>query len=179
MTYSWLDIVLIILPTLGAVAGFRHGMVKEISGVIGLFAAVYGAINFSDVAARYLRPHVEWTDTMLSFAAFVMVLFGILLIMALFAKLIDSLLQFLALGSLNKIIGVFIGAAKGFLWLGILLIIVDTIDRKISIIPEDARNNSIMYEPLRGFALGVFPQISDADWFEQIRETTEKPEVEV
>jgi membrane protein required for colicin V production len=174
MTYSWLDLLLIALPLLGAIGGFRHGMVKEISGIIGLIAAIYAAINLSDWAKGFIRPYVEWTDNIVSFAAFVGVLLGVMLVVALFAKLIESLLGFMMLGGINRIIGAVVGMLKGFLWLSMVLLIVDAVDRRISFIPQEARNKSALYEPFRKIVVSIFPTIIEKEWFE-LERVTEDP----
>lgn len=179
MGFNWLDIVLILFPVIGAITGFWHGMVKEISGLIGMIAAIFAAVNLSGLAANYMRPYVEWSEGMLSFAAFVAVLMGVLLIMALFAKLIESLLPFLALGGLNRALGALVGMIKGFLWLSILLLLVDAVDRRTQFIPTRSRTNSMLYEPVRHTVVSVFPRISDADWYENGKRILDENPIEI
>ena len=51
---NYLDIIIVISLFYGLIKGFSNGLVKEITGLLGLIIAVYVAINFSS----YLHPRV-------------------------------------------------------------------------------------------------------------------------
>ena len=52
---NYLDIVIAILLLYGLIKGFTNGLIKEITGLLGLIIGVYVAINFSS----YLHPKFE------------------------------------------------------------------------------------------------------------------------
>ena len=52
---NYLDIVIAIPLLYGLLKGFTNGLIKEITGLLGLIIGVYAAINFS----AYLHPTIE------------------------------------------------------------------------------------------------------------------------
>ena len=52
---NYLDIVIAILLLYGLIKGFTNGLIKEITGLLGLIVGVYVAINFSS----YLNPKLS------------------------------------------------------------------------------------------------------------------------
>ena len=49
---NYLDIIIVIPLLYGLIKGFSNGLVKEITGLLGLIIGVYVAVNFSS----YLYP---------------------------------------------------------------------------------------------------------------------------
>lgn len=153
-----LDICILIVVIWLAFKGFKKGFIVELSSLIALVLGVYGAIHFSSI----LNPIVadlgvsEKYVSIVSFAAtFLLIILAVYLI----AKLIEKLIDLLALSFLNKIGGGLFGAIKALLVCTIVVVLLNKIDQRVNFISSEFKANSIFFNPMIGFAEDIFPDI--------------------
>lgn len=119
-----LDIILLVLLFLFAWLGFWRGLVKSLSGIIGLVVGVFLAgIFYTDV--------VTWLDKYLPLSEKVLNVIVFLLILIIAGRLIDFLLvkifAFIShlpfIKTINRLAGAALGLIQGVLILGLVLFI--------------------------------------------------------
>ncbi|WDP89603.1 MAG: CvpA family protein [Desulfobacter sp.] len=104
--------------------GFR-GLIREVSGIIGIVAGFYGANTYFPL----LMPHVEpWISSpgIRKLACFFALFCLILVAVGLVAWIIRKLLKLVFLGWVDRTFGVAFGAAKGILITTVLFIMATT-----------------------------------------------------
>ena len=119
------DLLIFMIIGFCLVRGFFKGLIREVSGIIGVIAAFYGGNLYYD----RLLPHVrDWIETpgLQKLVCFVIVFMGILVVVHLAALVIRKLLQLVFLGWVDRLFGLVFGAAKGILIATVLFIIGTT-----------------------------------------------------
>lgn len=164
---NFLDII-IAIPLLWAVyKGFRKGLVIEIASLAALILGIYGGIHFSDAVADFLKERFNWNSTYMPLISFTITFLGIVILVHLVGKVVERIVNIVALGIVNKILGAAFGFLKVAFILSVILIIFDGFDAKMNLIDKDKKEKSMLYKPLRSFAVTVIPKLN----FEEINRT--------
>lgn len=115
------DIILIGLLAIGAVRGFKKGIILEIAGLLGLFLAFFGTLQLVDWGAGILAGYnKDISESILPIVAFIILFVLILIGVYLSGKIIKAAFHITPFGILDNIIGGVVGVLK---WsLGISLV---------------------------------------------------------
>ena len=169
---NYLDIVIVIPLLYGMAKGFSNGVIKEISGLLGLLVGAYVAISFSS----YLHPKFteflggyEQFIPIISFAA----LFIIIVIMIkILGYIIDKFTKALALGFVSKLLGAIFGLLKTLIIFSFLFSLV--IDYEL--IDKEIQQQSVLVIPLKEVSEIIIPEINKHKKIiiEATKESTEK-----
>jgi len=153
---NYLDIIIVISLLYGLVKGFANGLVKEITGLIGLFIGVYVAISFSS----YLHPKFaeilggyEQFIPIISFATLFIVSVSIIKMLG---YIIDKFTKVLALGFVSRLLG----GVFGFLKIGVILIFLLSLVAKHGLIDKETQEKSVLITPLQEVAEIIIPEIN-------------------
>ena len=114
----------------------------------GLLAAVFLAAKFSEQLIPWLGTHLEAGPSTLRWMAYLTVFFGTLILVALLSRLLDKLLDAAGLGWANRLSGAVVSAFKYLLIFGLLLRLVDSVQERFPVLPEDYAQGSNLHEPL-------------------------------
>nr|WP_297913041.1 CvpA family protein [uncultured Allomuricauda sp.] len=153
---SFLDIVIGILLVWGLYKGLKNGLFVEIASLIALIAGIYGAIHFSYLAGDYLNEKVNWSETYVKVAAFLITFFLIVVAIHFAGRFLTKIADFAMLGLLNKIAGGIFGALKTAIILGALLIFFERLTSSFNFVDEETKKSSIFYEPVKENGALVF-----------------------
>ena len=162
---NYFDIIFILLFLWSAYRGIKKGFVVMAASLAALILGIWGAIRFSNFTYSFLSSHFELKTHYLSLIAFALTFVLIVIIVHLVARLIEKLVEAVALGFLNRIAGLLFGIIKTAFILSVILVIINTIDEKLPIIPEEHKSNSLLYEPLSKLVPTIFPYLK----FEKIK----------
>ena len=153
---NYIDIVLLILLAWGLIQGLRNGLVHEVASLAALILGIWGAIKFSDLTAGWLIEQFNFTGKYLHLVAFAITFIGIVIAVHFVAKVVDKLVKAVALGWINRLSGAAFGILKTALIVSVLLVILNTLDRKTHFLPKEKTEGSFLYTPLSGLAPMVF-----------------------
>lgn len=103
----FIDVAVAGLMVLALFKGYRKGLVLAVFSFLAVVIGFAAAVKLSVVAAGYLGEHITVSARWLPFVAFAAVFIGVALLVRLGAKLIESALQAVMLGWLNRLGGVF------------------------------------------------------------------------
>lgn len=167
-----IDIVILIFLLIGAYTGFRRGMLMEIVSLTAFFVAIIAGIKLLDWGISVLAEYIEGYDSLLPIIAFTIIFIGIIVMLNLLGKVVKRILDLTLLGSLDDIIGSVMGIIKWALFISIFFWIFESFGGKIS---DTTTGDSMLYEPIAGFAPGLFNLISGLfptilDFFEHSKE---------
>ena len=132
---------------------------------------------FSDMTAMFLTDTFNFQSKYLSLIAFALTFIGIVIGIHFLARALDKLIKAVALGIVNRIAGLLFAILRTAFLISVVLVIINSIDSRAPFIPEEHKENSLLYKPLSNLAPAIFPYLN----FEEIRERmprTEKPELE-
>jgi membrane protein required for colicin V production len=117
---NWLDIVIIVVIVLLGIAGLRQGMIRTVFGIAGLIGGIVLAGRYYDeLAARLFPSGAIWGNI----AAYAIILLATLLVAGVIGWLIAKLVNFAALGWLDRVMGFILGVVIGGLLCAAILAI--------------------------------------------------------
>jgi membrane protein required for colicin V production len=134
--------------------------------LLALVAGIWGAIRFSDLTTGFLAGRLNMQSHYLPLLSFALTFVVILIAVHLFAGLLDRLARAAALGLLNRLAGLVFSLIKTSFLISIILVILNTVDKRVPFIPEEHKQGSFFYQPLSKLAPAVFPYLN----FEQLQE---------
>ena len=154
-----IDIIFGIILLLGFIQGFKKGLFVELASLVGLIAAVYGAIHFSHIAANWLAERTSWTEKVINLAAFAITFVIIVLIASLAGKLLTKIANFAMLGIINKIAGAAFAVIKYAFLLSVVIMFLNEANERIGFVSEKAMEESILFSPVKSIAPALLPSI--------------------
>lgn len=158
---NYIDIIITIILLWAAYKGFSKGFVIQAAALVALLLGIYGAIRFSDYTSALLIEKFDLTTKHLKLISFIITFVVIVIVVQLLANLLDKLLKLAALGFLNRLAGSFFSIFKAAFIVSILLVVLNTFDRKYSFLPEKEVNESVFFSPLSNFAPMIFPYLKE------------------
>jgi membrane protein required for colicin V production len=145
---NWLDILILVLIAVPAVAGLKFGIIKILFTVAGIIIGVVLAGQFSGSLAGKLTfiDDPGWAQI----AAFAFIMIAVLILAGVAAGFLSSVLSAILLGWVNRLGGAVLGIVMGGIFCGAIL----TMWVKFLGIGD-----TISSSPLAGFLLNGFPFI--------------------
>ena len=153
---NYLDIIIVIPLLYGLIKGFSNGLVKEITGLLGLIIGVYVAINFSS----YLYP--KFTEFLGGYEKFVPIItFTTLFVVSILAirllgNILDKLTRILALGIISRILGSIFGVLKIIVLFSFLLFVLT----EHELINRQIQKESVLLSPIQDVSVLIIPKIN-------------------
>jgi membrane protein required for colicin V production len=155
---NWLDWIVLAAVAYAAVKGFSRGLVVELASLVALVAGIWAAAHFSDRFASAVGIDPE--NTALAFLlTFVAVLIGVHVL----ARFLTTLIDIAQLGFPNKLAGIVFGMLRSAFGLSIALNLVVGYSEG-AMPPEQVREGSQLYAPVRAFAPIVVPMLGETKW---------------
>ncbi|MBI3138184.1 MAG: CvpA family protein [Sphingobacteriales bacterium] len=105
-----LDIVYAALLVLAMIRGFRRGLVVAVFSFIAVIIGLAAALKLSAVVAGYIGTAVNISSAWLPFVSFLVVFIGVVLLVRLGANAIQSTVEVVMLGWLNRLGGMLLYA---------------------------------------------------------------------
>lgn len=153
------DIIIAVILVFGFIRGIMKGLFVEVASLVSLVAGVYGAIHFSFFVGDFLKERISWDEQYITLPSFA-ITFGIIVFaIAMLGKLFTKLADFAYLGWVNKALGGIFGALKLALILSVVIMIFDKFNDTIPFVNEEAKEQSILYEPIKKLVPTLFPSL--------------------
>jgi len=156
---NYIDVVLGIILIVAAIQGFRKGFIVEAASLAALILGIWGAIKFSDWTAGYISKTFNYHSNSLSMVAFLVTFVGIVILIHILGKILDSTIKAVALGFLNRLAGIIFGTLKAAVILSILLLLFDPVDENVHFLPAKQKADSKIYPPMKQLVPTLFPFI--------------------
>lgn len=158
---NYIDIIIGILLLLAAINGFRKGFVVEVVSLLALILGIWGAIRFSYIAADLLTKYFDLTSRYLGIISFIITFIAIVVLVHLVGKVAENFIKVAQLNFINRLAGFLFGLIKSAVILSIVLMVLDAIDKAFPIIPQEAKENSRVYEPVSNLMPSIFPFVKN------------------
>lgn len=156
---NYIDLVLGIILIIAAIQGFRKGFIIEAASLAALILGIWGAIKFSDWTAGYISKTFNYHPESLSTIAFLVTFVCIVILVHILGKILDTTVKAVALGFLNRLAGIIFGVLKTAVILSILLLLFDSVDENVHILPSTQKAESKIYSPMKQLVPTLFPFI--------------------
>jgi len=152
---NYLDIIISVCILIALVMGFRQGFIRPLFGLLALLLGVFCAYKFSYFAAQYIAEWTAASKQVVNAAAFAITFIAVLVGVSFVGIFADKIISMVALGWLNRLLGVAMALAKIILILGVTAVILDM----FQLIPEADIRQSHLYQPVKDIGVMVFPYL--------------------
>lgn len=170
---NYLDIIIGIILILFAIGGLRNGIIREAFSLAAFIGGIYGAIRLSDMVGKWLSNLINVSQEWMSVISFIVVFIVLALLINWLGNLLANLLESVNLGFIDKIGGIILGIAKGFLLVGVLILLLDFFGIK-DVLDEETREKSKLYKNSEKVAAWIYE--NKDGWLKKINEEYEKVE---
>ena len=151
---NYFDLFVLVVLGFAVIRGLQKGFVFELASLLALVLGIVGAVFLSGVTAQWLSNYI--TSKYISIIAFVFLLVGIIILVFLVAKMIDTMIKALALGWLNRIMGALLAIFKAAFGISLVIFVLDFSGFGNHVISPETRNSSRAFAPLERIAPATF-----------------------
>jgi membrane protein required for colicin V production len=170
-----IDLVFAVILLWSAYRGFSKGFIVQLATLAALLLGILGAVMFSDFTSSLIIKKFEVSGNYLPIISFAVTFIAIVIAVHLLAKMLNKLIDAIALGIVNRLLGVLFSVLKIAFIVSIILVLVNKVDNKYNFIPDETKEKSLLYMPLSNFAPMVFPYLN----FEKMKEKFEEEKVNI
>ncbi len=172
MKIEYLDIILALPLIWGAFIGFKKGLVLELASIVALILGIYGAVKFSDVTADYLNSSFEIASNWIGLVSFLVTFIGIVIGVFILGKAIDKMLKIIALGFVNRLLGLVFGLIKYAIILSFALFFFENLNSRFHFTEENIEEKTFLYSPIKMIAEPIRPLLDEVslDKIDEIQE---------
>lgn len=153
------DIIVLSLAIVAFIAGFLTGLVMQLAILAGV---VLGSV-FSGELAAWLSPVIgDWiggVQQIVKPLSYIISFFIIVTLSALAGRLLQSVFKAVKINVLNRLLGGFSGLLSYVIILGIVVNIIEDVDKKGAILTDDIREKSVTYSLIKEVATTVVPYL--------------------
>lgn len=161
---SYIDIIFLVPIAWGAYKGFKKGLIIEVFSLLALILGIFCAIYFPEFAQQLIETNFQMEAQWVPILAFVSTFIAVVILVNIVGGLLTKVVDVLALGFFNKLGGLAFGVFKTMLILCFVVLILNGINNKWNFIPENQKQNSVLFYPMLNVASMVLPLITSADW---------------
>ena len=161
---NYFDLIIAVPLIIAAISGYQKGFIKSLTSLVALIAGIYFAIYFSDVVADWLIKHVEIKRKYLFIVAFLITFAGVSFLVHLLGELLDNIASLSALGILNKLAGMVVGAIKGVILVSLLILLFNLVNSNYEYLKEKTIKESMLYKPVESVAPLILMNIQNFDF---------------
>jgi membrane protein required for colicin V production len=156
---NYIDMFILVLLAFAIYRGYTRGFIMQLSLLAALSIGIIAALKLSGFTARQIEGHVQISSESLYLVS-VGITFAIVFVgVNLLGKLVEKVVESAELSFLNRIMGVVFGVAKVVLISGVILVYVNRVDRRVSILPKYSREHSLFYKPFTTVVKAIFPSL--------------------
>jgi membrane protein required for colicin V production len=117
------DLMVLVIVLFCMIRGVFRGLIREVSGIVGVIAGFYGAFNYYFTLSPYLEFLIQ-TSGIRHLVSFSVLFCAIVILVGLLAALIRKLMHVVFLGWVDRTFGLIFGTAKGILFVSVLFIML-------------------------------------------------------
>ena len=152
-----IDIIIVccFLPVL--YFGIKNGLVKQLVALGVIYFGITLSLRFSVRVSGWVMEHVQLSEFWAKAISFILIFFAVAIVLSLFGKLIEKIIQISLLGWLNRLLGVVVTLCLFALALSGLVYLVDSANNIVEFIPKEKLAESRFYPALLNLSQQVFP----------------------
>ena len=155
---NYLDIILSIPLLWGLYKGLTRGIIKELASLLALILGIYGAVHFSEQLQPTLQANTSIDQSFLPIIAFAATFIVIVLLVRLLGLILDKIIKLAALGMFSRLLGVVFGVLKTAFIISALLLVFNTLDYHLELIPNEQKKKSLLYQPISEMVTLLMPE---------------------
>ena len=147
---SYFDVIAGIILIWAGLRGLKNGFVKELAGLAALILGIIIAVQFSDITGNFLSGFIN--TQYMGIIAFLTTFVVVVVVVHLVAGLLHMLVKAIALGMVNRIIGLIFGILKAGFIISIALLGLNAFGLEDNIITPEEQERSKLFVPVKKVA---------------------------
>lgn len=155
------DIIILLCFLPAIISGITKGFIEQAVALVSLILGAWLAFKFSSVVGDWLQPYFEISETVLHVISFAVIMVAVVLVLFVLGKILTGVTKLVMLGWLNWILGVVFALLKAGLFIGICIVLFDTLNVKFELVDNAVLDESVLYAPIRDIAYTVFPYLKE------------------
>jgi membrane protein required for colicin V production len=140
--------------------GFTKGLIIEAATLVAFSLGVWGGITFSEYVAQQIKERFDWQSPYLPIVSFAITFLAIIIVVYFIAKLIQRMVEGMALSAINKIGGAIFGALKFALMMSVIIFMMDAIEESYPMVSFKTKEESLLYRPVGKIAPAIIPALN-------------------
>ena len=147
-----------VLLLLGAIRGWRTGLIKQVVSLGGLIAGLLIAKLCYAMVGDAIAPHIDNHTTLAHVLAFILIWIAVPVILGVLGEILTTVLDKLfVLGTVNSILGALLGVIKFQFIIGALIWVLCA----TKIIGENTMQQSILCAPLKAVPEALYTAMTE------------------
>lgn len=147
-----------VLLLLGAIRGWRTGLIKQVVSLGGLIAGLLIAKLCYAMVGDAIAPHIDDHTTLAHVLAFILIWIAVPVILGVLGEILTTVLDKLfVLGTVNSILGALLGLIKFQLIIGALIWVLCA----TKIIGENTMQQSVLCAPLKAVPEALYTAMTE------------------
>jgi membrane protein required for colicin V production len=126
-----------------------------------LFLGIWVAIHFSWWVCGYLGSWFNISSKYLPLTGFAVTFLLIVILVHLLARALTKSSSKVALGGINKVAGMLLGACKVLIIFGVLIVLMNHFDPKGQLLNDEVKRESLIYVPLNNTVVAIYPSVEE------------------
>jgi len=156
-----LDIIILVCFIPALIKGISKGFIDQAFSLVSLILGVWLSFHFSTPVSSWLHGFLDVNPTVLQVIVFALILIVVVFGLRLVGNMVEKLIKIAMMGWLNRLLGVAFAFFTTFLLVGLLVILFDTLNTTLSIVPQETIDSSLLYKPIKDIAGIVFPYLKE------------------
>jgi membrane protein required for colicin V production len=158
---NYIDVFILVLLVYAVFRGITRGFILQLATLVAFLAGIFLALKFSGFTARYLVKHWAFEYEYLYMVSLAITFILVFIMISILGNLLDKVVQTSQLSFINKLAGAFFNICKMMLIVGVLLLFIDRVDKRKTLLPKNAREGSFFYKPVTSVTLLLFPSLGN------------------
>ena len=154
-----LDIIILLCFVPALISGISKGFIEQAIALVSLVLGAWLAYRFSALVSSWLEPVLEVSETALNVISFAAILIVVILALFMLGKMLSGLMRLVLLGWLDRLLGVVFALVKAALFIGLVIILFDTLNLKFEFVEQEILDGSIFYNPIKDLSYSIFPYL--------------------
>lgn len=160
---NYIDIILSIPLLWGLYKGLKRGIIKELTSLLALILGIYGAVHFSEQLQSIFQANISIDDSLLPIISFAASFILIVLLVRLIGLLLDKIIKMADLGMISRLLGGVFGMLKTAFIISAILLVFNTLDHQLEIIPKEQKKNSLLHQPISEMVSLLIRDVEDGN----------------
>jgi membrane protein required for colicin V production len=120
---------------------------------------IIGAFYITTYHGTYIGQWLDWEEPYLKITTFILSFILIVIAIALIGKALTKVIDYAALGFVNKLFGGIFGAIKFGLILSVLMLVFNAVNNATNLVDESTLDTSLFYPYLNEFSEYIWPKL--------------------
>lgn len=154
-----IDVFIGVILLLGFYSGFKKGLVVELTSLLGLVLGIFGAYYLSKHHGLYIGQWLDWAPEYLKITTFLVSFLIVIVLVSIIGKGITRLMETVALGTINQILGGVFSVLKFALLVSFFLLLFNVINTEVNLVSQKTLDESLSYPVLNNLSETVWTRI--------------------